>query len=109
MYASKYVSTKEVTGLYHIIENFRYQGLPAPELREIAEEATPFERLLSEAVTPEEHLLMVLLDKLLDDAWKFGTGKALRGELRKMFKGCGYSDRRFYAAFHSVEKRVLEC
>lgn len=79
---------------------------PPPEVLEKAERGTILERLLREAVTPEEHTLLCLIDELMDEAWKFDTGKALRGELRRLFKAMGFSERRFYAAFHSIEKRV---
>ena len=106
MYASKYVSNKEVTGLYHIIENARYAGLPPPVLIEQAEEETILETLLRESVTAEEHTLLCLIDALVDEAWRFKSGKALRGELRRMFREMGLSNRRFYAAFHGIEKRM---
>ena len=65
------------------------------------------ERLLREAVTPEEHVLLLLIDELVDEGWRLPTGKALRGELRRMFLSQGYSTRRFYVAFHNIEERIL--
>jgi len=84
------------------------KGLPPPQVLEVAEAGSAIERLLREAVTPEEHTLLCLIDAMVDEAWKFDTGKALRGELRRLFTGCGrgYSERRFYAAFHGIEKRM---
>ena len=108
MYSVKYRAAME----YRVIDvqqiNIADKGLPPPQVLEVAEAGSAIERLLREAVTPEEHTLLCLIDAMVDEAWKFDTGKALRGEMRRLFTGCGrgYSERRFYAAFHSIEKRM---
>jgi hypothetical protein len=104
MYAHSYVGRYEVTGLWAVIENARYQGLPPPALTETAEEETTMEALLREAVTSEEHLMLQMIDKLVDESWRFDTGKGLRGELRKMFLACGLSKRAYYRAFHALKE-----
>jgi hypothetical protein len=126
MYAETYARQKEVTGLTVIIdmasmgnlegEDARGTNLDAlavdhmfptpPDAAQAKEEESLFERLLREAVTPEEHTLLGLIDDLVDEAWRFDTGKALRGELRRTFTARGLSERRFYAAFHGIEKRM---
>lgn len=130
MYAATYVRQKEVTILdpmldaetdkpghsacsaYKVSER-RFTVLHTegaaptpPEALQRKEAGSMFESLLREAVTPEEHTLLCLIDELVDNAWKFDTGKALRGELRRGFTAMGFSERRFYAAFHGIEKRV---
>lgn len=126
MYSEQWMRQKEVTGLTVIIDMAAMgdkgyadprgcelgmkavdHSIPTPpETLEMAEEETMLERLLREAVTPEEHTLLEMIDGLVDEAWRFNTGMALRGELRRLFTGRGFSERRFYAAFHSIEKRV---
>ena len=126
MYVEDWMRQKEVTGLTVIIDMASIgddgrgdtrgcklaelatdHSIPAPpEMVQAAEEETMFESLLRGAVTPEEHMLLCLIDGLVDEAWRFKTGKALRGELRRLFTGKGYSERRFYAAFHGIEKKV---
>lgn len=120
MYSETYVRYKEVTILDPMLDaettrvpSPRFTVLHSegaaptpPEALQRKETATMFERLLRDAVTPEEHALIVLLDDLVDEAWRFETGKGLRGELRRMFTAMGFSERRFYAAFHGIEKRV---
>ena len=127
MYTENYMRQKEVKAVTPILDSIEgYEsdspGAGAAKLRSLAidkkilappdqlereEEGEFFERLLREAVTPEEHVLVGLIEELLDRAWEFQTGKALRGELRRMFTEQGMSDRRFYAAFHSIEKRRM--
>lgn len=105
MYTERYIRRME-TPNWGTLEWTADTRPTPPEQVATMEEVGVFERLLREAVTPEEHLLILLIEELLDEAWRFNTGKGLRGELRRMFKGCGLSDRRFYTAFHSVEKKV---
>ena len=138
MYAESYVRQMEQTGLTAIIEAAsRYDmglrnehlspycevscggrtlelavdhGVPSPpEALERAEEGTAFDAILRQAMSADERALMRLVSGLLDDAWRFGTGKALRGELRRLFTAGGRSAHRFYAAFHGIERRVWEC
>lgn len=80
-----------------------------PEALERAEDGTAFDAVLRQAMSADERVLMRHVSALLDDAWRLGTGKALRGELRRLFTSGGRSDRRFYAAFHGIERRVWEC
>lgn len=106
MYTECYIRRMETTG-WGTLERAPDTRPTPPEQVATMEEDSVFERLLREAVTPEEHLLILLIEELLDEAWRLNTGKGLRGELRRMFKGRGLSDRRFYTAFHSVEKRFI--
>lgn len=76
-----------------------------PEVLELGEEPTAFESLLNAATTADERKLMRLIDTVLDEAWRFDTGKALRGELRRLWLLRGLSARRFYAAFHGLAER----
>lgn len=80
-------------------------ALCPPDALTLAEEPTVFERLLDAAVTTDERRLLRLIDALLDEAWRFETGKALRGELRRLWLLRGLSGRRFYAAFHGLAER----
>ena len=108
MYTEEYEAHVEVSGMEsHIIEAVDVRATP-PVVLQKKEEPTVFEALLRKAVTPEEHLLVCCIEELLDEAWRFATDKDLRGELRRMFTACGrgYSERRFYAAFHGIEKRI---
>lgn len=127
MYAANYTRQKEISVMTPVLASLegyetdnpgaKVAGLRAlatdkkipapPEQLEREEEGDFFERLMREAVTPEEHVLVLLIEELMDRAWAFQTGKALRGELRRMFTEQGMSDRRFYAAFHSIEKRRM--
>lgn len=84
-------------------------ALSPPEAMERDEDGTAFDAVLRQAMSADERVLMRLVSVLLDDAWRFGTGKALRGELRRLFTSGGRSDRRFYAAFHGIERRVWKC
>lgn len=80
-----------------------------PEALERAEEGTAFDAILRQATSADERVLMRLIGGLLDDVWRFGTGKELRGELRRRFVSNGCSTRRFYTAFHGIERLVAEC
>lgn len=106
MYSQKYRRNHEITGMTVTLKSVPDKGPTPPESVELAEEGSLLERLLREAVTPEEHTLLCLLDELADEMWRLKTGKALRSELRRLFMGQGFSKRRFYAAFHRIEKRV---
>ena len=120
MYSDTYVRYKEVTMLDPMLDaettrvpSPRFTVLHTdgaaptpPEALQRKEAVSMLESLLREAVTPEEHTLLGLIDELVDSAWKFDTGKALRGELRRGFTAMGFSERRFYAAFHGIEKRM---
>jgi hypothetical protein len=111
MYSQKYRRNHEFTNMSITIKNTPDTRPQPPLAVQIAEEGTPAEqllaRLLREAVTPEEHVLLLLLDELVDEEWRLPTGKALRGELRRTFLSQGYSTRRFYVAFHNIEKRFF--
>lgn len=138
MYSEKYMRDMEVTGLTAIIEaagmdtkesnielrncrgplegSAELMGLaadrraPSPaEIIEREEEGTAFDTILRQSMSADERALMRLVSGLIDDAWRFGTGMALRGELRRLFTMKGRSARRFYAAFHGIERRVSEC
>lgn len=78
-----------------------------PEALERAEEPTAFASLLGQALTPDERALLNLVERVADEEWRLETGKALRGELRRMFTGPGRSERRFYLAFHGLRERIL--
>ena len=107
MYSEKYRRLHEHPGMNFTIKNTPDTRPQPPVALQMAEEGTLLERLLREAVTPEEPVLLLLIDELVDEAWRLPTGKALRGELRKSFTSQGYSERRFYMTFHNIEKRVL--
>ena len=107
MYSEKYRRLHEHTGMDFTIKNTPDTRPQPPVALQMAEEGTLLERLLREAVTPEEHVLLLLIDELVDEAWRLPTGKALRGGLKKSFTSQGYSERRFYMTFHNIEKRVL--
>ena len=107
MYSEKYRRLHEHAGMDFTIKNTPDTRPQPPVALQIAEEGTLLERLLREAVTPEEHVLLLLIDELVDEAWRLPTGKALRGELKKSFTSQGYSERRYYLTFHNIEKRVL--
>ena len=107
MYSKKYRRNHEFKGMDNTIKNTPDTRPQPPLTVQIAEEGTMLERLLREAVTPEEHVLLTLIDELVDEAWRLPTGKALRGELRRTFLSQGYSKRHFYVAFHNIEKRFF--
>jgi len=107
MYSKKYRRNHEFKGMDNTIKNTPDTRPQPPLAVQIAEEGTMLERLLREAVTPEEHVLLLLIDELVDEAWRLPTGKALLGELRRTFLSQGYSTRRFYVAFHNIEKRFF--
>ena len=115
MYAESWMRRREVRGLN--MENLKemqrcgtkYQGaLTPPEILEAQEEGTRIMSMLHNAVTEDERRLIRLLDRLVDRAWMFTTGKGLRGELRKMWKRRGMSEWRFYMAFNAVEQREFK-
>jgi len=106
MYSDTYLGRKEFTGMTITINNASAPHPTPPEIVQKMEEGTAIDKLMRGAVTPEEHTLLLLIDEMVDEAWRFPTGKALRGELRKMFTACGFSERRFYAAFRSIETRL---
>ena len=120
-YSETYIQQREITSMSHTISNARAAGYTPPEALQAMEEGTTLlDRLLREAVTPEEHILLELIDALVDeeDAFRIrcmnrdpkrSVGKlrdVLRAHLRQMFTGQGFSERRFYAAFHGIEKRM---
>lgn len=135
MYAESYMRQMEQTGLTAIIDaaqgidsRFRNgclangegsskdrtlelahdNSVPSPpEALERAEEPTAFASLLGQALTPDERALLNLVERVADEEWRLETGKALRGELRRMFTGPGRSERRFYLAFHGLQERIL--
>ena len=107
MYSEKYRRLHEHPGMNFTIKNTPDTRPQPPVALQMAEEGTLLERLLREAVTPEEHVLLTLIDALLDEPRPLPTGKALRGELKKSFTSQGYSERRYYLTFHNIEKRVL--
>ena len=107
MYSKKYRRNHEFKGMDNTIKNTPDTRPQPPLTVQIAEEGTMLERLLREAVTPEEHVLLTLIDELVDEAWRLPTGRAMRGELRRTFLSQGYSTRRFYVAFHNIEKRFF--
>lgn len=137
MYSESYMTQMEKTGLTAIIEvantNERLasglKGLPIgagrttrvfelaedhtvpspPEALEREEEGTVFDSILRQAMSDDERVVLRLIEELLDNAWQFGTGKALRAELRCLFTSDGRSERRFYTAFHGIERRVVGC
>ena len=76
-----------------------------PEVLEASEAGSRLTALLQTAVTPDERRLIRMLDTLIDQMWMHSTGKGLRGELRKMWKQCGMSEWRFYAAFNAIKQR----
>lgn len=106
MYSMSYMKRMEITGMQFAIENLEAAITTPPEQLEILEEGTFFENLLKEAVTPEEQLLLKLVDSLVDKAQEFTTRKGLRGELRKMFTSRGFSKEKYYMAFHAIESRI---
>lgn len=115
MYSEKYRRLHEFTGMDFTIKNTPDTRPQPPVALQMAEEGTLLERLLREAVTPEERVLLCLIDDLIDEAWRLPVGKergrltakTLRGELKRMFLSKGYSKRRFYIAFHNIEQRIL--
>lgn len=105
MYTDNYRDRTEITGMQVTIDTARDGGRTPADALLLAEEPTVFERLLDAAVTTDERRLLRLIDALLDEAWRFETGKALRGELRRLWTLRGLSGRRFYAAFHGLAER----
>lgn len=107
-YSETYIQQREITGMSHTISNARAEGYTPPEALQAMEEGTTLlDRLLRAAVTPEEHVLLEMIDELVDEeVWRAATGKGLRAHLRQMFTGQGFSERCFYAAFHGIEKRM---
>ena len=90
------------------IDNTADTALNPPEMLEAREEPTAFERLLNSAMTEDERRMVNLIDLLFDSSWKFGkNGKAMRGELRRMWMSRGLSTPRFYRAFHALTERRM--
>ena len=105
MYTDTYRGRKESTGMEIEIDAAADTRCQPPEVLELGEEPTAFESLLNAATTADERKLIRLIDTVLDEAWRFDTGKALRGELRRLWTLRGLSTRRFYAAFHGLAER----
>ena len=119
MYSESYMRQMEVTGLTAILEEGYSMRLSEsvidhsiptpPEALEMREEGSAFDAVMRQQMSGDERALMRIVSGLLDDSWRFDTGKALRAELRRLFTGKGRSERRFYAAFHGLEKKVAAC
>ena len=108
MYNEQYVMQKEKTTMWDTIDTAVDQRMTPPEELEAAEIPTAFETLLASAVSDDELRMLKLIDRLLDSSWKFGNGKALRGELRRMWQVDGRSRPRFYKTFYALaERRAL--
>ena len=112
MYSETYINQMEITSMSHMISIARDKGHTPREALERKEEGTLLDRLLREAVTPEEHALMGLIDGLIDELLDTDTrqresGRTMRTRLRKAFTAMGFSERCFYAAFHGIEKRIV--
>ena len=123
MYAESTMKRRETLGMTEILHNAEKvtvenislrpelalavdHSVPSPaEALEIAETPTAFEAMLGAAVTADERRMVKMLDKLMDTAWRFDTGKSLRGELRRMWNARGMSTPRFYTAFHALKQR----
>ena len=123
-YGAVRFNKRSKTGMQYTINNTAALEPTPREALQRKEEGTLLDRLLKEAVTPEEHLLLNLIDVLVDDLWVYQAPcekahdpkrargvmrSGLRARLRQMFTGLGYSERRFYAAFHGIEKRMETC
>ncbi len=108
MYNETYRGEKEITGMHLTIDNASDGRLTPPETVEAVETPTAFESMLAAATTADERAMLKLIDKLLDESWRFSTGKALRSELRRMWSAGGRSTPRYYTAFHALaERRVM--
>ena len=107
MYSESHRRHKELNR-YEVSKSNAVDTAPTPPRQlELAETDTAFEALLKGAITNDERALIKLIDTLFDSAWNFGTGKALRGELRRLWTKNGRSVPRFYAAFHALKERRL--
>ena len=104
MYHEKYRKSMEITGTTAELVYPDSRPTP-PDALEAAETPSAFEALLEGAMSKDERRMAKLIDALMDEAWRFDTGKALRGELRRMWNACGMSTPRFYTAFHALKAR----
>lgn len=87
------------------VDNAKDPQPSPPQILEASEAPSAFENLLASAVTPDERRWAELADALLDEAWRFGTGKALRGELRRLWLAEGRSKHSYYKAFCAICER----
>lgn len=107
MYNQSYQDSKEITGMHITLGNaVDYRPRP-PEMLEMKEEPTGIEGLMAAAMSEDERRLVAVIDRLADEAWRFPTGKALRGELRRMWKEVGRTEWGFYQAFHALKDRRM--
>lgn len=107
MYTERWRKNCELTNMQPLIEktpDFDTHSRP-PEVLEVRERVGAIERLLSVATTPDERRLIELIDTVIDQAWRLDTGKALRGELRHLWRAEGRTEWGFYKAFHAVQHR----
>lgn len=104
MYSENYMNTQEMSNFSDSIAARPDHTYDPVAVIERAEENI-MRKILVGACSKDERGLISALGGLLDESWHLPTGKALRGELRAMFTKRGRSERRFYAAFHALERR----
>ncbi len=113
MYSESYRKRSEKTVLK---DNMTPDHRPTPpDALQSAEEGTELERVMRLATTPDERLLLNLVEEMLDAVWRYeatvygrGTSvpRAMRGDLRRVFIKRGRNSHDFYAAFHAVKGKL---
>ena len=107
MYVQAYRDLKEITGMHITLDNTVDRRPRPPEALEMQETPAGIEGLMIGALSDDERNLVVVIDRLADEAWRFPTGKALRGEMRRMWKEAGRTEWGFYQAFHALKDRRM--
>lgn len=107
MYVQAYRDWKEITGMHITLDNAADRRPRPPEVLEMKEERAGIEGLMAVALSEDERRLVAVIDRLADEAWRFPTGKALRGEMLRMWKEAGRTEWGFYQAFHALKDRRL--
>lgn len=106
MYTRDYRNRNEIRGMYVTLSRAVSQEPTPPQVLEAKETPGPLARLIIGSTTKDERVLLSFVAKLCDQPDSMArSGKALRGELRRLWLWhCG-SRRRFYAAFYAVQGR----
>ena len=105
MYSERWLQSQEITGMEITITNAKDDRATPPETLMAQEAINPLTALLNQAATEDERRFVELAEVLLDSAWQFPTGKALRGELRRLWKNEDRTEWGFYKAFHTLAAR----
>lgn len=105
MYCENWVRRHEITGMDITVRNAADTRQGPPQDAADAEEGTGLARMLDEASTEDERLLIALIDGLADDRRMYGAGKAPKTLLRARWREAGGPMSRYYKAFRALSER----